>query len=101
MTKIELSPEQEEVLAEAIGSDADDLYPVPGNKLHQSVSLCDAWTDGSYLIFVDESLKKSQKFLYYLGVEQDAALEAHFRGLTIYSSEDDRMSGRLSEFVEY
>jgi hypothetical protein len=100
MRQIELTPEQEEVLVEATGgSEAGDLVHVPCSELHQSVCLCDAWTDGSCLIFLETPMKNCQKFLYYLGAERTAVLEAHFREVTVYGAEDDGLSDYLTRFM--
>lgn len=82
MSQIELSLEQAQVVREATGgSNALDLVPVPGYMLVGPVGLCDAWTDGSNLVFLNQSLERCQEFITYLGATRVTKLEAYFRGV--------------------
>lgn len=91
-----------EIYAQLIEDEQMDIDPsvfhwIDPRQIHEFVSLSKrAFTDGYYLIFVNGDIKFAQKFLYYIGAENEATLKLFTSKIIIYS---DISEGRLGRFI--
>jgi hypothetical protein len=74
------SEEQKEVMEE-VGMDTSDLKIIEGKNYNHHGQ---AYTDGNYLAFVGMSSKACDKFLYYMGAENEAEIVALWKEVAIY-----------------
>lgn len=84
-------------LLDDLGIDLDEMLPAPGDKLHEFVLLPDATTDGYFLVFQGVSKEEREKYLYYMGAENEAELVLFAGDLAVYDGIDP---DRLERFVE-
>ena len=94
--KQELSEEEQEILDE-MGIYFDELHEVSGKRLHDFMIGDTAYTDGDRLIFFDVLPKSREKFLYYMGAENEAELTIHWKDVAVYEGIGP---GRLGRYVE-
>lgn len=98
MTTIILNAKQVEVLEET-GINPLNLDFICGQQIHKNVYI-NAWTDGYYLVFIDQTLDDANAFIYYLGTEKEAELEVKYAGLTIFSGADEDITNYISSEME-
>jgi len=91
-----LSGEQIDFLDE-LGINANDLVLVSGKKLHSFMIYDSAYTDGERLVFFDVSHQNRNKFIYYMGAENDAELTTLYKDVAVY---DGISESRLSRYLD-
>ncbi len=78
----------------------EDISDIKGviyaNDVHQYMADCDALViDDETLLFFD-GIKSAEKFLYYMGAEKEATLQAFYKGMAIYSGiSESRIAGKM------
>jgi len=73
--------------------DKDNFYEVDVKRIHNIVSLPKVFADGEQLLWFKEIDQKSMdKFLYYIGAENDSEMVWHDGINTIYKIDPKRMS---------
>ena len=82
----DLTLKQLEVLRETGTLPPEELTVIEGTNFHSYMVDGRAYTDGTFLIFIDEetSPRSQTKFLYYMGAENEAVILARYQGVTIY-----------------
>ena len=75
--------------------DVETLVAVPGKKLHHMVFLPDAWTDGKHLVFFGTKQATEEKFLYYMGAENDNEHVFRNKNVSVY----EVCEGRLASYL--
>lgn len=94
--ELDLEPKQKELLDE-IGVDVDELRLIRGRSIHDMVYLCNAWTDNTYLVFNGSSTRERDKFIYYIGAENEAELVLLYAKLAVYENIDE---DRLERYID-
>lgn len=73
------------------------LDEISGKKLHPFMIPYFAYTDGELLIFFNVSHENRNKFLYYMGAENEAELVSLWKGVAIYKGVSE---SRLTQYEE-
>ncbi len=77
---------------EAADIDPEDLTAVPGTAIHAYAVEADAWLDGAdVLMFVGQSGRAMEKFLYYIGEERNADVVGVGRGISAWQLDAERV----------
>ena len=83
--------------------DVEDLTAVPGTAIHAYAVSADAWIDGSdVLMFVGETPRAMEKFMYYIGEERNADVVGVGRGISAWQLDAERVEwirARLTKAV--
>lgn len=86
----------EKLALEGKGFSLEDFYLIDNKKIHDSVWLPKAYTDGEYVWFVGINEEYAKKWLYYIGAENEANI-VWFDGVNrIYGNIS---ASRLSRFL--
>lgn len=69
-------------------------------KVHAMADIPTAYTDGTYLLFKNQRAERRNRFLYYIGAENEAELVWHDGTYTIYENVEGRISRLHDETAE-
>jgi hypothetical protein len=81
-----------------LGINLDVMTEIKGTELHDYMVYADAFAscDGTELVFVETSDSDQQRFLYYMGAENDSQIEARLGPVTVWSVDPEYVERYLS-----